>query len=268
MPRYIFFPVILILMVITASGCASKKRLSYFDDIVEYQEGTMGSLNDYKLKLKPEDELMISVSSLDPKATADYNLPFVNPALANATGLSSTPQQQTYIVNPLGDINFPVLGKIHVAGMTTQQLAEYLTGRISERVIDPVVNVSLVNFKVSVMGEVKNPGQIPAENERLSVLDALVAAGDLTTYGERENVLVIREIDGKKVYGRLNLKDSKIVESPFFYLQQNDVVYVTPNSVGESNAIYNTNNAFKLTVISSIVSALSVVTSLIIAFSR
>ncbi len=118
------------------------------------------------------------------------------------------------------------------------------------------------------MGEVEKPGPVKVSTERLSVFDALVAAGDLTDYGRRENVLVIREIDGKKVYQRLNLKDSKVVESPFFYLQQNDVVYVEPNSIRQANSKYNSNNAFKLTVISSVISAVSVITSLVIALTR
>ncbi len=259
----------LLALIFLSAGCSANRQLSYFDDIEAYQSGTMGEIEaDYQVKIKPDDELLITVNSLDPKASADYNLPLVNPAVTEESKLNTTPSQQTFIVNALGDINFPVLGKIHVKGMTTMQLTEYLTQRISEKVVDPVVRVTLVNFNVSVMGEVENPGQIKVNTERISVLDALVAAGDLTDYGRRENVLVIREIDGKKVYQRLNLKDSKIVESPFFYLQQNDVVYVEPNSIRQANSKYNSNNAFKLTVISSIISGVSVITSLIIALTR
>ena len=269
MKRHISLLAIIAAIIVAASSCSSGRQLSYFDDIEAYNEGTMGVLGDYQVRIKPDDELLITVNSLDPKASADYNLPMTNPALAEkAPTTSSSQQQQTYVVNALGDINFPVLGKIHVKGMTTLELTEYLTSRIAERVVDPVVRVALANFNVSVMGEVEKPGPVKVSTERLSVFDALVAAGDLTDYGRRENVLVIREIDGKQVYQRLNLKDSKVVESPFFYLQQNDVVYVEPNSIRQANSKYNSNNAFKLTVISSVISAVSVITSLVIALTR
>lgn len=253
---------------IAATGCSSGRQLSYFDDIEAYTEGTMGAIGDYQVKIKPDDELLISVNSVNAKASADYNLPLVNPATASDLSQSTTPRQQTYVVNALGDINFPILGKIHVEGMTLLDLTGYLTERIAERVYDPVVRVALVNFNVSVMGEVNKPGRIPVNTERMSVLDALVAAGDLTEYGLRDNVLVIRETDGKKVYHRLNLKDSRVVESPFFYLRQNDVVYVEPNNIRQANSKYNSNNAFKLSVISSVISAVSVITSLVIALTR
>lgn len=251
------------------TGCSTGRALSYFDNIEEYDSGTIGTLPDYQIRIEPDDELIITVNSLDPKATADYNLPMANPATnAEAASGSATPSQQTYLVNALGDINFPVLGKIHVGGMTTIELTNYLTERIAEKVVDPIVRVSLVNFSVSVIGEVTTPRVVNTGGERLSVLDALAVAGDLSDYAKRENVLVIREIDGKKVYQRLNLKDASIVESPFFYLKQNDVIYVEPNAIRQANSKYNTNNAFKLTVISSALSAVSIITSLIIALTR
>lgn len=126
-----------------------------------------------------------------------------------------------------------------------------------------MVRVALANFNVSVMGEVEKPGPVKVSTERLSVFDALVAAGDLTDYGRRENVLVIREIDGKKVYQRLNLKDSKVVESPFFYLQQNDVVYVEPNDTKKRQANANGNTVLTPTFWMSVVSLLTTISVLI-----
>lgn len=264
MKRHISLLAIIAAIIVAASSCSSGRQLSYFDDIEAYNEGTMGVLGDYQVRIKPDDELLITVNSLDPKASADYNLPMTNPALAEkAPTTSSSQQQQTYVVNALGDINFPVLGKIHVKGMTTLELTEYLTSRIAERVVDPVVRVALANFNVSVMGEVEKPGPVKVSTERLSVFDALVAAGDLTDYGRRENVLVIREIDGKKVYQRLNLKDSKVVESPFFYLQQNDVVYVEPNDTKKRQANANGNTVLTPTFWMSVVSLLTTISVLI-----
>ena len=125
-----------------------------------------------------------------------------------------------------------------------------------------------MNFNVNVLGEVRNPGRINVETQRFSVLDALAKAGDLTEYGLRDGVIVIREENGQKTYHRLNLNDAAVLSSPYFYLQQNDVVYVEPNKIRRENSKYNQNNAFKLSVISTIVSACSVVVSLIIALSK
>lgn len=268
MLRHISISVFMTLVMLLAAGCSSQRQLTYFDDIETNESGVMGNLGDYQVKLQPDDELIITVNSINPKASAAYNLPLVNPATASEAGIPNNPTQQSYVVNALGDITFPVLGKIHVAGMTTLQLADYLTERIAENVVDPVVRVDLINFHYHVLGEVGHSGSFRANGERVTLFDAIASAGDLTSYGRRDNILVIRELDGKKVYQRLNLKDSKIVDSPFFYLRQNDVVYVEPNNIRQANSKYNTNNGFKLSVISAIISGVSVITSLVIALTR
>ena len=132
---------------------------------------------------------------------------------------------------------------------------------------DPYVRVELLNFRVNVLGEVAKPGPKRVETERYSVLDALADAGDLTPYGERSNILLIRETSTGKEYHHLNLNDASLLSSPYFYLQQNDVVYVEPNKIRKDNAEYNQNNAFKVSVASAIVSGCSVVASLIIALA-
>ena len=161
----------------------------------------------------------------------------------------------------------PVIGKIHVAGLTTAQLTDELTRMISKDVTDPVVTVRLRNFSVNVMGEVNSPGIKGVGGERCSILDAIAAAGDLTPYGNRNDVLLIRENNGKREYHRLNLNDASLLSSPYFYLQQNDVVLVTPNDIRQDNAKYNQLNSYKLSVISTIVSSCSIIASLIIALT-
>lgn len=269
MKRFIL-PLIAIATIVVTSCSTHRKQLSYFDDLSASESGTLAEeIANTELTLMPGDELLITVNSTDPEATAQYNLPLINPATEQTSpATANTPQQQVYRINALGYINFPSLGKIHAEGMTIQDLTGYLTRRISRHVIDPIVTVTLTNFNVTVLGEVKEPQSVRADRERFTVLDALGKSGDLTAYGRRDNILVIREIDGKKVYARLNLKDSKVMESPFFYLRQNDVVYVEPNKVLEDNSRYNTNNAFRLTVISAVISAASVVASLVIALTR
>ena len=254
-------------LAVALSSCTtSKTSLSYFEDIKQSKSGELAASEcDYQVKIEADDELFITVTSIIPEATAIYNLPLANPAkMLNLTAVTQ-PQQQTFIVDKNGYISFPILGNILVKGLTTQQIKDKLTQLISEDVEGPVVRVELVNFRVNVLGEVKVPGAIKVQRERFSVIDAIAAAGDLTEFGERHNVLLIREEDGKIVYHRLNLNESSVLTSPYFYLKQNDAIYVEPNKIRKENSKYNQNNSFKISVTSTIVSACSVIASLIIA---
>lgn len=258
------------------SACSSKKTvLPYFADLPE--EGSV-ALGEYNIKIVADDELLINVSASDEDAIQDYLIPFQKPRVKDfSTPLTQTMESmlaqrknsaltyQTYKVNTDGFINFPVLGKIHVAGMTPTALAEYLEEKIGEKVINPIVSVELVNFHVNVLGEVSRPGVQQINRERVTILDALAVAGDLTPWGERDNILLIREEDGKRVYHRLNLNDSKILESPYFFLQQNDVIYVEPNKVRQANSRMNSEKQYRLSMTSVIVSAASVIATLVIA---
>ena len=242
-----------IVLAATVTSCKAPQSLAYFENADSLK--TVGTTAlDYAVKIRPADELIITVNSIVPEATAAYNL-------------SSTPQNQTYVVDTDGEITMPVIGKIHAAGMTTKGLGDYLTEKISKEVDSPVVRVQLANFRVNVLGEVKRPGAIEAKSERFTIFDALAAAEDMTEYGERTNVMVIREENGQRAYHRVNLKDARIVDSPYYYLQQNDVVYVEPNQIKPGTATYSQNNAFKVTVVSTIVSAVSVIASLVIALA-
>lgn len=259
----ILFSAAIALMLVSCSG--SRSALPYFTDIATVKEGTL-PLADYMPKIVPDDELSIVVNSLMPQATTAYNMANSN-IVTEVLPATTQLEQQTYIVDSKGDINFPVLGKIHVGGMTVEQVSQELTTRIARNVENPIVTVRLVNFKVNVAGEVKNPGVIPVPNNRMTILDALSAAGDLTEYGERSNVLIIREENGERKFAHLDLNSSDLLTSPYYYVKQNDYIYVEPNSIRQSNSKYNQNNAFKLSVISTIVSAASVIASLVIALS-
>ena len=262
----IYTPLLIALSLLLASCSSSKTVLPYFTALQEEKAGELPVL-EYMPTIQPDDELFISVSSTNPAATADFNLPMTNAAKSDIITQSSSPRVQTYRVDSKGDIVFPVLGTLHVAGMTVEGLRNFLTGRISATVKDPLVTVTLESFKVIVAGEVQAPTSVSVKGQRLTILEALAQAGDLTPYGERSNILIIREKDGKREYGRINLNSSEALTSPYYYLQPKDYVYVTPNKVRQSNAKYNQDNAFKLSVISTIVSATSVVASLIIALA-
>ena len=181
------------LIAAAVASCSSPKTvLPYFTDISEVKEGSL-PLADYLPVIKPDDELLITVMSSYPEAAAQYNSPLVNPASKDVIAMTTSPRQQTYVVDSQGDINFPVLGKLHVAGLTIEQLQQELTEKISKDVDDPMVTVTLVNFSVVVAGEVKMPSRVKVTRSRYSVLDALADAGDLTEYGERSNVLLVEK---------------------------------------------------------------------------
>lgn len=262
--------------VLMSSCSAGRSALPYFADIETVAEGRVEA-GSYLTEIKPDDELLITVNTYDPSASAPFNMSVYNPGNTNYGSNSSSQlplptvvtnvQLQTYMVDTEGCINFPQLGRLHVAGMNVEQLQKMLTERISRYVDDPIVNVRIANFDVVVAGEVLTPKKIRVNRNRYSILDALSDAGDLTPYGERSKVLLVREKDGKREYHRLNLNSSDLLSSPYFYLQQNDYVYVEPNRVRQDNSKYNQNNAYKLSVISTVVSASSVVASLVIALA-
>lgn len=262
-------PTIVAAVAIAAMTSCSTPRtpLTYFTDIDSVGLNASVAEGQYLTRIVPDDELLITITSQNPEATAPYNLPLSNPAVNSQLTKATTPQQMTYIVDSKGDIILPIIGKMHVGGLTTEQVRDMVTEKVSADVEDPTVIVKMINFRVNVAGEVKTPGVVDVTRERFSILDALSSAGDLTEYGERSNVLLVREENGKRTAHRIDLNSSDILSSPYFYVKQNDYIYVTPNKIRQDNSKYNQNNAFKLSVISTIVSACSVVASLVIALA-
>ena len=256
---------------ILLASCSTSKdnSLAYFKDIDSIPDGTLvaNPTGNLDILIAPDDELLITVTSSSPEATANYNLPLANPAKRASINAATQPSQQTYIVDQKGFINFPVLGKIHVTGLTTEQIAENIHAQVAASVKDPYVNVQLVNFFVNVLGEVKEPKRVQVSKKHFTVFDALAEAGDLTEFARRDNVIIVREENGSRTYHKLDLTNSRVVSSPYFMLKQNDAIYVTPNQIRVDNSKYNQNNAFKLSVVSTIVSAVSVITSLVIALA-
>lgn len=255
------------LVLTVVCSCKIQNDLTYMADLSGTPVGQLATARN-DITIEPEDELMITVTAEIPAVVARYNRPAISSQSGVKTEVASGQTMQTYIVDRSGDIDFPVLGKIHVAGLTTSRLRDYMLKQIEKDVKAPVVSVRLVNFKVNVLGEVDEPKVVESKRERLTLFDALAACGDLTEYGRRDAVAVIRENpDGTSTYATLNLADSKITSSPYFVLKQNDVVYVAPNDIKQSNSKYNQNNGFKLSVISTVISGISVIASLVIALS-
>lgn len=260
--KRVFLYSIIAAFLLTACS-TSRSSLTYFEDIDKATKSF--DVDTAQLVIAPHDELLISVTSFVPEATAQYNLPPTNMSTTESTQISSAYAISTYIVNPAGYIDIPSIGLLKVEGMTTTQLTDSLVRLISKEVVDPNVRVQLVNFAVNVIGEVKNPGHFKLNSERVSIFDAIAMAGDLTEYGRRDAVILIRETDGKRTVHKLNLNSADILDSPYYYLQQNDVVYIEPNKIRQDNSKYNQNNAYKLSLTSTIVSVASVIASLIIA---
>lgn len=214
---------ICLLLTILLSSCVAKEKIIYFQGIDNMQNS--GSNSNYEPLFKPDDILLINVSALDPLASEPFNLRIEQGAgIAQGVGL----QRQTYLVDNSGDIQFPVLGTIRVGGLTRAQLTDKLIERLKEYITDPVVNIRIMNYKVSVLGEVKSPGVYTINSDRITLPEVVAMAGDLTLYGKRDNILIIREINGVKTNVRVDMRDPALLNSPFYYLTQNDVVYVQP----------------------------------------
>ena len=256
---------LVVAMALMLVGCHSNKDFVYFQNIDDKPELLESKYKEYAVRVKPADQLLITVRSEVPEATAMYNLPQVMYAGSADQELSTQGKMLAYIVDENGYIDFPVVGKLKVAGLTTGEVASLVTERVSKDVHDPYVRVEMATFRVNVMGEVNEPGAMEVKTERYSILDALSDAGDLTQYGRRDNILLIREEDGNRTYHRLDLTSADLLTSPYYYLQQNDVVYVEPNDVRKSNAEYDQNNSYKVQVISTTISAISVIATLVIA---
>ena len=237
---FIMLKKIYLLLAVAAAlcSCTTAKQILYFQDI---QDRELGQLTkEYEATIKKDDRLAILVSGADKSVTAPYNLTI---AEIGPTSSNTEPERSTlsYLVDSEGNIEFPILGKIHVEGMTRNQLVEYLTQEIGKDVKDPIVYVSFKNYKITVMGEVKAPGTYTFDSEKVSILQALGRAGDLALTAKRDGIILLREIDGVQKHFTINLKNSDILESPYFYLQQNDVLYVPASSMRIASATAATN---------------------------
>lgn len=210
-------------------------------------------------KLQPGDILAISVTADDVRATQPFNQ--VSPYQGVSGTIQSTnPFIPTYAIDINGEIDFPKVGKIKLAGMTRTQAMDVLRREVGRYIVDPGISMVVRNFRITVLGEVKTPGTFTIENDRLTLLEALGLAGDMTIYGERKNVLVIREQDGKKQEFRLDLTKREAMNSPAYYLTQNDVVYVEPNGARVQSSKYSQNTSIFISVASVLITVISVLT--------
>ena len=246
------------------ASCSAPKEVLYLQDIASIKEENIDK--NYEVIIHKDDLLAILVNSKDPELALPFNMPVVTYQI----GAQTTAQQRLlgYLVDQNGDIDFPILGKIHVEGLNRMQVTELIKQKLmSEDLIkDPIVTVQFLNFKVSVMGEVTRPGTFDISGDRITLLEALSMAGDLTIYGRRDRVAVIREKDGKRRILYHDLRSSDIFQSPCYYLQQNDIVYVEPNKAKTGQSRINSNNSVGVWL--SAVSVLASITSLMVTMFK
>lgn len=218
---------VFLIVVSTFTSCVDSKKIAYFSDVAD--SSFVKSPSGLEPIIQKKDILSISVSSLNLEASMIFNEPNL-PLTPNSTNSNSSPQTAGYLVNDDGYIKFPMLGDVAAAGLTQKELSKYITKELLERklLLDPIVNIRFLNFRVTVLGEVARPGVIYSPSEQISILEAIGAAGDLTIYGLRDNIILIRQEADHKIMKRLNLNSSDLLTSPYFFMKSNDILYVEP----------------------------------------
>ena len=234
-------------IVLMAAGCSTTtyQQINYLQDL-DY-EAQLNMRENKGIVIQPQDQLSIVVSSRNPELAASLNKPLstyiVGSEITSNRASSGTSRLIGYVVDNNGDLDFPMLGTVHVAGLNRWELQEMLKQEIISNgfLMDPIVTVEFMNFKISVLGEVKNPGMYSVTGDKITLLGALSLANDLTIYGRRDNVTVVREQNGKRNIYKVDLRSSDLFDSPAYYLQQNDVIYVYPNAVRAGQSTINEN---------------------------
>ena len=245
----------LLFVGLIVTSCVSSKKMVYFQD----NEGV--ELNETIVSFEPTiqtgDLLNITVSALDAAAAVPFNL-YETP-VSNGS-LSTNAKPIHYLVDNEGAINFPVLGRLKVAGSSTKELSKQIINKLKEYLVNPIVNIRLTNFKVTVLGEVKTPGSFVIQNERITIIEAIGLAGDLKIQGKRTSITLIREQEGKRIFVPVDLTSKKLFNSPYYYLAQNDVIYVEPNKTKINSSVVGANTSIIISSISTLISLIAILT--------
>lgn len=263
-----------IILIVLFTSCNAYEKVAYVQEAgkqVEFNNATKANIPE--VTLKAGDLLTITVNSNVSEAAAPFNLPLIpggesmkNYAIGNSSVGGGGGGLQNYLVDHKGYIVFPIIGEIHVAGMTKSELSETLKSKISPTYIKdkPIILIRYANYRISVLGEVARPGILNVNNERLSIFEAISMAGDLTIYGRRDNVMIVRENDkGERETVRIDLRDSKLIDSEYYYLQQNDVLYVQPNNQKSRSTFIGQAETLSLSVVSTLISITTLVVTLL-----
>lgn len=237
-------------------SCASKKDIVYYQNIDSLS--SQGKQNQFEIKIQPDDLLMIVVSAEDHESAIPFN--FSNNS-NGSSGSGTNSIQSNYLVDAAGNIDFPILGKFKVSGLSKSEVIGLFKEKLAKYIKNPIINLRIMNFKISLQGEVGGPGTFTIASERITLIEALSLAKDLTIYGKRDNILIIREIDGVKSYNRVDITKADFMNSPFYYLAQNDVVYVEPNRNRINASAVSPNTGMIISITSMLITVISFIIS-------
>ena len=257
----------LMLLPFLLVACQSYKKVPYFQDVdVVNQAKQQERL--YDARIMPKDLLTIVVSCTNPELAVPFNLTVASNAgmaVSSSSYVTAQPTLQTYLVDNDGDINFPVLGELKLGGLTKKEAEQFIIDRLKPYIKEtPIVTVRMVNYKISVIGEVARPGTFTISNEKVNLLEALAMAGDMTVYGLRDNVKLIREdANGKQQIITLDLNKAETILSPYYWLQQNDIVYITPNKAKARNSDVGNSTSLWFSATSILVSVVSLLVNIL-----
>lgn len=238
---------LVITVCLGAVSCTTSKDVVYFQDASQFE--TLVNDNSFNTKFKVDDLVSIHVSTLDPEASVPFNL------FRGMEEGGMRPEQVNYLVDKNGEIDFPVIGKVKIEGLSPEETKELLRQRLADYLKDPIINIRIRNFTVTILGAVNRPGTYPVNGEQITIMEALGLAGDINIKGRRDNVMVIRDFDGAKVYNRINLNQKDALKSPVYYLTQNDVVYVEPNKSGKTQSNLDQRASIAVSIISVLVTS-------------
>ena len=261
---------LILLVALLFVGCNAQERVLYLQDVENGAEIEIPE--NFQIRIKPLDQLTIVVNSKDPELAIPFNSSSTYNTMAGK-GYSSTTTSsslQVFTVDNDGYISLPIIGNVKADGLTRNELQTEIEKKIIESnyIADPQVNVRFANLQISVMGEVTRPGRYDIKTDKVTILDALAMAGDMTIYGNRENVAVIREVDGKNIITKLDIRSSEIFTSPCFYLEQNDIVLVSPNKYRAASAEINQNRSFWISLASTGISFATLLMTIITVANR
>ena len=252
-------------IVLLMGSCKSAKQVAYFQNLDSVSLAASKGL--YDAHIMPKDLITITVVTSDPTTSKPFNLAIQNTLGTDGRLGSTTGSLLQYLVDNDGNIQFPIVGSLHVAGLTKNECQDLIKSKVKPYLAEsenPVVTVSMSSYRVTVAGEVTRPSVVPVSTEKMSVLEALAQAGDLTIYGRRDNVLLIREnANGQKEAHRLNLNDANIINSPYYYVQQNDYIYVEPNKTKAKNSDIGQSTTLWFSFVSILTSVASLVVNIV-----
>ena len=236
----------LLFAVLLTASCGSRKEVAYFQNAKEFE--TVVNTETFSTRFKVDDIVSINVSVLDAEVAKPFNL-------VRGTSELGRPEELDYLIDKDGNIDFPVIGKVRLQGLTPEEGKQLLREKLADFLKDPIINIRIKNFRITVLGEVGRPGTFTVTSERITILEAIGLAGDLRIKGRRDNIMVLRDFNGAKTITKVDLTSKELINSPVFYLTQNDVVYVEPNKSAIRTASLDNSTSIIVSIFSTLLTS-------------